>query len=446
MIAEFLDEAEVRRYVTALRGKLADRSLDDHAAAAAQALGRNGADPAKTLLDAIPASTPGEQMGTPFVSHDPTVSLLQTSLEDEARKAGVVGAKKHDGPFAHVIATIESILHPERFGPHDDHWVTGVGAAMLDRLAKGNHRFNPVPAEHTIADDARVVIVGDWGTGLPRALEVARLMGEEVADALAHGREAHVVHLGDVYYSGDPVEYERRVLAPGCWPVTPEQARAGVTSWALNGNHDMYSGGFGFFGTMLRDDERFARQRSPDGKGTSFFRLKTNHWDIAGLDTSWDPDVLSLGQKGVLQDPQASILQRWAAESDRRLMLLTHHQLVSAYDAGDLGAVLPAKLAPLLQARRIGAWLWGHEHRCMGFADTHGVPLMRCIGHGGVPIPASDRTRSLPAPGIWEETGTFDEHDGSWHRFGFAVLDFAGARVDVRYRDDGGTQTRAESF
>jgi len=317
---------------------------------------------------------------------------------------------------------------------------------MLDRLAKGNHPFNPVPAEHTIADDARVVVVGDWGSGLPRALEVARLMAEEVADALAHGREAHVVHLGDVYYSGDPAEYKHRVLAPRCWPVTVEQARAGVTSWALNGNHDMYSGGFGFFDTMLRDDERFARQRSPDGKGTSFFRLKTGHWDIAGLDTSWAPDVLSLGQTGELHDPQAAILQRWAAESDRKLMLLSHHQLVSAYDHGDLGTVLPAKLAPLLQARRISAWLWGHEHRCMGFADTQGVPVMRCIGHGGVPIPASARTGAVPPPGIWEETGTFDEHDGVWYRFGFAVLDFAGARVDVRYRDDGGAQTRAESF
>ena len=50
-------------------------------------------------------------------------------------------------------------------------------------------------------------------------------MAEEVADALAHGREAHVIHLGDVYYSGLPSEVQQHVLA--CWPVTPEQAGPG---------------------------------------------------------------------------------------------------------------------------------------------------------------------------------------------------------------------------
>jgi hypothetical protein len=77
----------------------------------------------------------------------------------------------------------------------------------------------------------------------------------------------------------------------------------------------------------------------------------------------------------------------------------------------------------------------------MGFK---GAPVMRCIGHGGVPIPASDRVGPLPDPGLWEETGTFDEHDGRWYRFGFAVLDFAGPVIDVRYRDDSGALTRTE--
>jgi hypothetical protein len=434
MIAEFTDEGEIQRYLTAVREKVADGTLGEQAAAAAEAVG-------KPVLDAVPAQTDQQSPEHPFVSRDPTISLLQTSLEDEARKQDAVVVKKQGGPFAHIVATVESFLHPERFGPHDDRWVTGVGAAMLDRLSKGNHKFNPVPAEHTIADDARVVVVGDWGSGLPRALDVAKLMAEEVADALANGRQAHVIHLGDTYYSGDPVEYRRRVLAP--WPVTPDQMNGGVTSWALNGNHDMYSGGFGYFDTQLQGDDRFAKQRSPDGKATSFFRIKNSHWDLIGLDTSWDSDVLSMGQKGVLHDPQAQFVERWAGESDRRKMLLSHHQLVSAYDAGDLGAVLPAKLGPVLP--KIDAWLWGHEHRCMAFKPAQGQPgVMRCIGHGGVPIPASARTGPLPEPGLWEETGTFDEHDGAWHRFGFAVLDFAGPVIDIRYRDDGGEETRAE--
>ncbi|HWC27672.1 MAG TPA: metallophosphoesterase [Solirubrobacteraceae bacterium] len=269
------------------------------------------------------------------------------------------------------------------------------------------------------------------------------MMAEEVTQALAARRPVHVVHLGDVYYSGDPVEYERRVLAEGLWPVTLEQARAGVTSWSLNGNHDMYSGGWGYFQTLL-GEERFSNQRSSDGRPTSFFRIKTPSWDLVGLDTSWDPEVLSLGQKGVLADPQATVLGGWAAESDRKLMLLSHHQLVSSYDLGDLGSVLPHKLEPLLDSKRITAWLWGHEHRCMGFADVHGIPFLRCIGHGGIPVPATAENAKIPPPGVWQEFGSFEEHDARWNSFGFAILDFDGPRATIRYRDDHGTQTRIE--
>ena len=338
------------------------------------------------------------------------------------------------------------MLHPVPFGPTDIEWVTQIGAAMLDRLAKGNHPFNPQPATHAIADDARIVVVGDWGTGVPRAHDVARLMAEDVAEALADGREVHVVHLGDVYYSGLPEEVERHVLAPGLWPVSEGQARAGVTSWSLNGNHDMYGGGWGYFGTLL-GDERFAAQRSPDGKPTSFFRLTSPSWDFVALDTSWDPDVLAQGHVGVLQDPQAALVAEVAAESDRKLVLLSHHQLLSVYDRHDLGPTLPGRLAQVLDGGRVTAWLWGHEHRCMGFDAAGGVAFPRCIGHGGVPVPMEHAADDpIPPPGAWEERGYLEERGERWARFGFATLDMAPDRIAVRYRDDQGTVVRSETI
>jgi hypothetical protein len=452
MIAQFSDEDEVGRYVGAMRDQLAAGALDEHAAAAARAIGRGAADPATAVLaalpqdDAGPASSGEGEIRSPFFSRNPAVSLLQTSLEDEARKSGAVDRPKHLGLFTHIVGFVESILHPERFGPHDSDWVSRVAEATLDRLAKGNHPFNPKPAEYEISeDDARIVIVGDWGSGLPRARAVAELMALEVADALAAGRPAHVIHLGDVYYSGDEVEYERRLLADGAWPVTVDQTRAGVTSWTLNGNHDMYGGGYGYFDTCLAKDVRFAKQRSPDGKPTSFFRIKTPSWDLVGLDTSWNAEVLSKGLVGVLEDPQAEYVIRWAAEPERKLMILSHHQLLSAYDLGDLGTVLPYKLQPLLDGKQISAWLWGHEHRCMGFADGEGrIPFVRCIGHGGVPVPLE--TGAIPEPGIWLETESYDDQGDHWHKFGFAVIDFDGPGGQIRYRDDEGKQTRIEQI
>jgi hypothetical protein len=448
-----------------MKQQLKAGALDDKAPAAAAGIGRGSPDqdPAaavQAVLDALPddntgaASSGGEDVNSPFFSRAPMVSLLQTSLEDEARKSGIVHERKPGGPFSHVAGVVEtiehkidSILHPQKFSTDDPDWVTKIAAATLDRIAKGNHPFNPTPAELEIADATlRVIVVGDWGSGLPRACTVSQLMTAEIADAQKQGVPVHVIHLGDVYYSGDPVEVQRRVLAEGMWPVSAAQAAQGVTSWSLNGNHDMYCGGWGYYDSLLAD-ERFAAQHSPDGKPTSFFRIKTPAWDLVGLDTSWDTDLLTEGQSGVLADPQATVVEGWAAEAERegrKLMLLSHHQLVSAFDTDDIGTVLPAKLAPLLEGGQIAAWLWGHEHRCMGFEPVHGIPFVRCIGHGGIPVMVGDATAPIPSPGLWQETGSFEENGSSWHKFGFAVLEFDGADVQITYHDDDGSEPRTE--
>lgn len=452
MIGQVVDRGELSQYVEALRSQLDTPALRDAAAGAASVVPGAG-DPAVKLDGALPqvrsalASSGGRHSDTvPYLARDPIHSLVQSTLEGKLRERGVRGETfEHRGPLAEILHWIEGLLHPVRYGPEDPEWVTEVAGAVLDRIARGNHPFNRHPAKHEIADDARVVIVGDWGTGLPRARALAAFMAEEVAEALAHGREAHVVHLGDVYYSGLEEEVRRHVLAPDMWPVTAAQAAAGVTSWSLNGNHDMYGGGFGYFQTLL-GDERFASQRSPDGRATSYFRLRSPSWDIVALDTSWDPDVLSSGFVGVLADPQADYACSVARESTRKLMLLSHHQLVSVYDQEDIGRVLPTKLAPVLGDGRVTAWLWGHEHRCMGFTQAGGVQVPRCIGHGGVPVLSHPADMPIPAPGTWEERGYVRYRGDHWGRFGFAILDFAGERIDVRYRDEQGATNRSETI
>jgi hypothetical protein len=450
MLKEAFDRQEVQRYVTAVRDQLGSPELRGAVTQAADALSVPG-DPVMQLQATLPdidqgvVSSGGQPADVPFLSRNPVHSLVQSTVEEKLRQEGTQDVTPvHRDLRERIIHTLETLLHPVRFGPEDRHWVSVIAGATLERLAKGNHPFNPAPAEHQISDDARIVIVGDWGTGLPRARSVAEFMAEEVTEALAAGRQALVIHLGDVYYSGLDDEVRRNVLAPGLWPVTAEQAQHGVTSWSLNGNHDMYGGGFGYFQTLL-GDPRFAKQRSPDGRPTSFFRISSPSWDFVGLDTSWDTDVLSQGQAGVLADPQARIVQQWAAESSRKLCLLSHHQLTSAYSTRDVGPVLGAKLKPVLDAQRLTAWIWGHEHRCMGFEPIPGVPHARCIGHGGVPV-QMDHTTPVPAPGAWEERACFEQNGDPWARFGFAVFDLQGDRIAVRYRNDTGATTRQEQI
>jgi hypothetical protein len=227
--------------------------------------------------------------------------------------------------------------------------------------------------------------------------------------------------------------------------VTADQARAGVTSWSLNGNHDMYSGGFGYFGTLL-GDPRFAGQHSPDGQPTSFFRLTSPSWDFVGLDTAWDHDVLTKGGSAVLEDPQAEYVARVAGESARKLVLFSHHQLVSVYDKEDITPELGSKLAPVLTGDRVTAWWWGHEHRALAYRPADGVHYPRCLGNGGVPIlrpPALTATTGKVAE--WESRRYIWSGGQQWARFGFAVLDLSEAAISVRYRDDDGKQTYSET-
>jgi hypothetical protein len=454
MIRQVVDRREVQRYVEAVREQLDDPRLKDAAAHAASTFGDPSVDPVAKLRAALPAVEPELASSAadaanvaPFMSRDPIQSLLQSVLESKLRERGVPDEESgHRGVLAWLIHLIESILHPVRYGPDDPDWVIDVAASMLERLAEGTHRFNPLPAEHEIADDARIVIVGDWGSGVKRAQEVAKVIAEEVADALAHGREAHVVHLGDIYYSGTEEEVRRHVLAAGMWPVTVEQADAGVTSWSLNGNHDMYGGGFGYFQTLL-GDRRFEKQRSPDNEPTSFFRLRSPSWDFVALDTSWNKQALSIGFIGVLEDPQLGFAERVAGESERKLMLLSHHQPVSVYDPEDIGTFLPKKLAPVLSDGRVTAWLWGHEHRCMGFEEHLDVKFPRCLGHGGVPVLMEHKPNEpVPPPGLWEERGFSQYRGDHWGRMGCAILDLDGERIEVHYRDEEGTTTREETI
>ena len=444
MIRQAFDKQELALYVGRLRTQLGEDKLQQAADRASQQIAGQG-DAVAKLRAALPSidenyrpSSGGNEAGAPFLARDPMISLIQSSLESKLRDKGAVDETPVDHSlFGEVAHTLERLLHPKRFTNTDPEWVSEIGEAMLDHLAKGNHAFNQAPARYEISDAARIVVVGDWGTGLPRARAVAQLMALKVDEARKQGRDAHVIHLGDVYYSGLPEEVERNVLP--YWPVTPKQATEGVTSWSLNGNHDMYGGGFGYFETLL-GDERFGSQRSSDGNATSFFQLTSPSWNFVGLDTSWDPDVLTFGKAGVLEAPQADFVADAASDAERKLVLLSHHQLTSVYDVEDIADVLPSKLAPILDPGRVTAWLWGHEHRCMAFNADHGVRFPRCLGNGGVPVLMNHAVgQAVPSPGAWEARGVLVEGGEHWARFGFATLDVEGDRITIRYWDDQGS-------
>lgn len=397
-------------------------------------------------LDSTASSGSGPE-GVPYLSRTPLVSMVQSYVEEALGDAGAPDPGEHTSLWSRLVHTVEHDLRilPGSFTPEDPDWYVFIAKGVLERLAEGNAPFNEAPAEYDdMTEDARLVIVGDWSTGLPRARDVAAHMHKAVDTALAGNRQVHVLHLGDVYYSGLETEDQRRFL--DLWPVSQEQADAGVTSWSLNGNHDMYSGGCGYFGTLLQDP-RFKRQRSPDGRPTSFFRLRSPFWDFVGLDTAWDTDVTSTGQVAVLQHQQGRYVAAVAAGSTRKLVLFSHHQLVSVYDKDDLGSTLPGELTPVLDSNLVTAWWWGHEHRAISYEAAAGVRYPRCLGNGGVPIlpDAAPPAGSTP-PITWRSERTVREDGQVRVRFGFAVLDLQPDRIKVAYVDDDGYTANTETI
>jgi len=356
-----------------------------------------------------------------YLPRSPAVSLFQSALTDciASRFDALVKPVPSD-----VRSWAEYMLRREvdvfrKFGPCDAGWVETVLSEGIARLSD-RPAFPQHAPEVALADDARIVVVGDWGTGLSGAQAVGRQMARAVVEARREEREVHVLHLGDVYYSGWKEEYETRFLP--YWPV--REPLAGVTSWALNGNHDMYSGGRGYFGYLLRHP-LFAAQQ-----GSSHFRLANEHWQLLGLDSAYDDDDLAGGQG-------AWVKQQLRA-SDRRTMLLTHHEPFSRFATG-IHPPLLGKLAPAFEVRPVDAWLWGHEHLCCVY-DRQLEPYVNygsCIGHGGVPMLAMEGGQREGVAWTFSES-TVRETDDRWQRFGFAVLDFKGPDLSIAYCDDAG--------
>jgi predicted phosphodiesterase len=232
----------------------------------------------------------------------------------------------------------------------------GWAWSWLSEWKNDHHKIvRPVTADaEKIKNDLRIALVSDWGTGLYGAPYIANNISGRCGDFDI------VVHLGDVYYAGAEKEMQQRFLS--AWPKCPK-----VINRALNGNHEMYSGGNAYFDKTL----------PAFGQKSSYFAWQNDGWLIVGLDTAC--------QDFDLDNTQVQWLTRIIAKAeDRRVLLLSHHQLFSQLDSQ--GPNLATALGPLLHDKAIDIWYWGHEHRCVLYdkQDSSGV-IARCIGHGGMP-------------------------------------------------------------
>jgi hypothetical protein len=167
-------------------------------------------------------------------------------------------------------------------------WGLAFARAFFQRKWK-THGFLALPgeADETGKDELRLALFSDWGTGLYGAPRIkAAIEGD------GQGFD-YIVHLGDTYYTGEEDEVERYLL--GDWPKV-----VGAVNRALNGNHEMYSGGNGYFRVAL----------PWLGQSSSVFAVQNDHWLIVGLDSAYVDWDLGNDQDKWLADLVGKVVDR----------------------------------------------------------------------------------------------------------------------------------------
>jgi len=329
-------------------------------------------------------------------------------------------------------------------------------------------------------------IAGDWASGTDEAFVAAR--------GLSHPLPDYTIHLGDVYFIGDKAEIDTNFLGRQSrryryafqtvkWPIGSRGA------FALNGNHEMYANGNGYFNHLLPAIGLVApaahthantrhHHTSPEktlGQGCSFFCLELDRWLIVAVDTGYNSrglpfisqlDPSRIGWIRRLQkalEPSCELpaaLVEWLRTDVRPLIgegpnakgviLMSHHQYFSAFPEEFTFEVPAAQIHEALGITT-AIWFWGHEHRFSGYDFGGPGPLQvhgRCLGHGGMPVstvsevlsPGSPPARlvapNTPALRFLDNRAYQTGPGGSvfgWN--GYMKLHIAGDTVTARYYD-----------
>jgi hypothetical protein len=357
-----------------------------------------------------------------YASRNPVVGLVQSSISSEAQEQDLGDALPPEA---------------EPYGPGDVRWAECVLEGLKTRL-EGKWPFveNKGPSDFLamIPSECTIALVADWGADNDRA--------QRVANQILALNPMYAIHLGDIYYAGTGDECDQFLKH---WPLrNPVTGRPREkVSFSLNGNHEMFCGARYYFSKVL----------PAFGQPASYFGLMNQYWQFLGLDTAYiDHRLPSDGS----QDARLISQWNWLVNLlnnnvERKSILLTHHQPVSAYhDEYVESANLRDDVTKLLAATRhdaIFGWFFGHEHRCTIYADASTLYKARLIGNGCIPHAPQTATPAPSGLTPFTKVNTGEYPAGSGEAIsGFALLTLKGPEIQIAYINEDGTPFYEETW
>lgn len=354
-------------------------------------------------------------------------------------------------------ATATTVENNLKYNVCDPEWIQVIGSYMQYFGPDGTRATIPYRRAATVGPislplkaGATVALIADWGTGTQIAVDLLKQVALQKPDV--------VIHLGDIYYSGTPEECDANFKS--IVDTVLQRATQDVPVYTLSGNHDMYSGGAGYYGLIDSLNDHARAQQS------SFFCLRNDDWQFIAMDTGlhdYNPFTVTDVVTFLEQDEEDWITAR-IAEFSGKTILLSHHQLFSALSqigplqADDtLTAYNPRLLASFQRFAKaakqpIAAWYWGHEHNLSVYQPYMGLQCGRCIGHGAVPVivdgPENAADPKIKNPPALQNVALEETDKVYVHGFTIIRLGQGAQQATAQYYEssDGATPMFSETF
>jgi Calcineurin-like phosphoesterase len=334
------------------------------------------------------------------------------------------------------VANDGTLLGTGKYESLDPGWAEAF-AVWLEHIPQKKGPFSNAPQVIQVPDQISIAITGDWGTGDWRSSSANNpAPAIRVAAQIKASHPDFTIHLGDVYYSGTKDEEDHLLL-----DLWPHGTRG---SFALNSNHEMYSGGTPYFTEALAaPTSPFALQQQ-----CSFFALENSNWIVVGLDSAYHSDEMQLYMHGSLgtDDIQLKFLREQVAKG-KKIIVLTHHNGLTQDGSAPEKAVAgsPSLYVQIMQAFPQAAtpayWYWAHVHSGIAYSVQASSTRCRCCGHGA--LPQGDASKILKGNPRVEWFENVPANDPDIHQRvlnGFVLLTFDGATMTESFIDEGGNK------